>query len=287
MWWLIIVLIILCFCVGLKRGGRVGIVSMVRKPKSFDEWLNYHKRLGVDKFYIRLEDTPELHDRLQGDPAITLEIGSSEDMAHNGDKSYDSIYERQRDLIRRAIKWGKREGITWLAHIDCDELIECRGNIKEAIENEIGEQKGVYNIVLDNYEAQYEKINEIGESCFKYKKLLKCNNPNSGCVSYANGKSIGRISDELMENGPHRFGYSGMHGIEITGRQMRLLHFESCDFNQYVQKYMHLAQKETKTYPFKFYNDSLKVARSDACKNNQSECMKQFEEVYSQYKIAR
>ena len=35
----------------------------------------------------------------------------------------------------------------------------------------------------------------------QYQELIKC--ADGGCVSYANGKSIGRVSDKLKEYGPH------------------------------------------------------------------------------------
>jgi hypothetical protein len=258
---------------------------MIRKPKSLRQWLAYHKSIGINKFYIRLEDTPELQQLLQSDSSVSLEVGSSADVAMNGDKSYDSVYERQRDFIKKAIEWSKRDKIDWLIHIDCDELIECQAGkqvkIQDAIHAEIKDDSSIYNIVMENYEAQYDKINTSEDSCFNYKSLVKC--VDGGCVSYANGKSMGKISGRLVENGPHRFAFNGI-GRDITARGIRLLHFESCDFEQYMQKYLHLASKEAKNYPFEFYNESIKTAK-ESCTEKDEKCVTALMDTYTKYKV--
>ena len=38
-----------------------GIVSMIKKPKNIETWLEKNRAFGIKKFYIRLEETPELH----------------------------------------------------------------------------------------------------------------------------------------------------------------------------------------------------------------------------------
>jgi len=283
--------ILYMFVFGRKKAIRprkVAIVSMVRHPKSFDQWLTYHKSIGINKFYIRLEDTPELVDVLRKDPSITLETGQSTEIAKTQDKTYDSVYERQRDLIKKAIEMSKKDDIDWLIHIDCDELIECQKKIpneivtiQDAIFDEIKNDANVFNIIMENYEAQYDKINTTSDSCFEYKTLVKC--ADGGCVSYANGKSIGKLSKWLQEHGPHRFAHFG-YGTEITAKNIRLLHFESCDFDQYMQKYLHLASKETKVYPFEFYNESIKTVK-DNCKQHDEQCVDALKATYTKYKI--
>ena len=38
----------------------IAICSLVRKPFNFDTWVNYHISIGVSKFLLSVEDTPEL-----------------------------------------------------------------------------------------------------------------------------------------------------------------------------------------------------------------------------------
>lgn len=285
--YVIIISIVMCILYNMykKRNKNkfcVGLACMMKAPKDIDYWLNYHIKKGVDYFYIRLEDTPELHEYFAKYPNVKLEIGSSRDPIKTP-KTYDTQVERQREYLTRAIEWSIDKGIDWLIHIDSDELVDCEGNIKGAIKEEVRKNRNIGTIIMDNYEAQYDKINKANDFCFVSKKFIKCSE--GGCASYANGKSIGKVSRHLHELGVHRFGTSN-NSKEIISSLLRVLHFESCDFKQYVNKFLRLASTESMEYPFKFYNDSLSVARSDACKVNDQDCMKKFEEVYTKYKIA-
>jgi hypothetical protein len=279
---------------------KVGLVCMMRKPKNIEKWLDHHKSLGVSHFYIRLEDTPELEELFSNDPSIYLQIGSSSDKVENGDTSYDSVIERQSIMIREAIEWSKQNHLDWLIGIDSDEWIECSNHfegkkqmtIQETIQKEIGNDSSIQNIIIENYEPLYPSIQESSDSCFEYSKLIKCKDGN--CISYANGKSIGKVSSELYEFGVHRFGFK--KGKEITSKYMRLIHFESCDLEQYIKKYLHLAsnQKQYIKYPFDFYNQSIQVAKSDICKNEMGknhlseinkDCIQAFKNIYKKYKV--
>ena len=62
----------------------VGIVSMMKSPKNVDVWLTKHRNLGIQHFYIRLEETPELVEYLSQQPDVTLQIGKSEGVNENG-----------------------------------------------------------------------------------------------------------------------------------------------------------------------------------------------------------
>ena len=40
---------------------RLGIASMTADPADLEQWLAYHRRVvGVEKFFLQIEDTPEL-----------------------------------------------------------------------------------------------------------------------------------------------------------------------------------------------------------------------------------
>jgi hypothetical protein len=134
---------------------------------------------------------------------------------------------------------------------------------------------------MKNYEVKYT---QIGNSCFDLDLgLINCKDQN--CVSYANGKSIGRVSDKLMEHGVHRFTIRNPeNGLELYSQKIRVLHFESCDFDSYVSKFLNLS-KENKQYPFKFYNESIALAKDPSCKNNEPKCRQKFKNLYIKYKV--
>lgn len=292
---IVIVIVILIVVVGLAVLGvtstppksKLIIVSMMKNPKNIDYWLDYHRKKGVTHFYIRLEDTPELEDYLSKQSDVYLTVGSSKD-ASTFSVEYDPQFARQRDLAKNAIGYALQNDIKWIAHIDSDELIECDGKfIQSTLEREIKDNPNTHNIIMDNYEAKYDKINNNSDSCFRYKKLINCRTE-KGCVSYVNGKSIARVSDKLQELGPHRFKIPNTDAkdYEITSKKLRVLHFESCDFDSYVKKFINLSKHKTKDYPFEFYNKSIELAKAPACNTNDlTTCKTEFEKLYEQYKM--
>ena len=38
---------------------------MMKSPKNIDTWLRKHRNLGIQHFYIRLEETPDLEEYLK------------------------------------------------------------------------------------------------------------------------------------------------------------------------------------------------------------------------------
>ena len=270
----------------------VAIVSTMKNPPNIHYWLDHHRNLGITHFIIRLEDTPDLIPFLASQPDVYLTIGSSKDNPSGYEKEYNSQVARQRNFVKEGIKFCIKKNIKWIAHIDSDELIDLipgYSKIQEILELEI--EKKVYNIIMDNYEVKYDKI---GNSCFGKNvvddsrdadKFINCK-LSGKCVSYANGKSIGRVSDKLREHGVHRFTIPNPEsGMELNSQMIRVLHFESCDFNNYISKFLHLS-KEDKTYPFQFYNESIALAKSDMCKSTANPlCRQKFEELYTKYKI--
>lgn len=46
------------------RRWRVGIVVLTRQPHCFDWWLRYHRTLGIERVYTRVEATPDLREKL-------------------------------------------------------------------------------------------------------------------------------------------------------------------------------------------------------------------------------
>lgn len=262
---------------------KVAIVSMMRKPKNIEYWLDYHIKKGVSKFYLRIEDTREILPALKTYPQVHLQEGSSKDaskITEGHESAGEAQMRRQRDWVTEAIKMANMDNIAWLIHIDSDELVDCNGDIASNISAEVASIN--HTLVMQNYEAKYDKIKGDNDSCFEYKELIKCDE--GKCTSYANGKGIGRVSDKLREFGVHRFRCEG-ESQELTLKNVRLLHFESCDFNQYVEKYLQLAKKESKQFPFQFYNESIKVARSEECKENNEKCLQKFKDVYRRFKV--
>jgi Glycosyl transferase family 2 len=226
---------------------KVGIVSMMKDPKNIETWLGHHRKMGISKFYIRLEDTPGLEKFLKSQSDVHLIIGNS-----TGINEYQEIQVRQTYMVDECLKIAKNDGIDWLIHIDSDELLE--GDISE-IQNL---PSNVHTIVLDNVEAKFESIPSSQDNCFDAKKFLDCKN--EACVSYVNGKGGGRTYQNVSSFGPHRF--RSVAPDSEKNVKMYVKHYESCDFEMYKQKYLHLAHSNKDlNIPFPYYRESIEAAK--------------------------
>jgi hypothetical protein len=246
---------------------KVAVVSMMRRPKDIDQWLEYHRAFGIVRFYIRLEDSEDLEEYLGNQNDITLDLGKS-----TGKDEYKEIQIRQCRMVDLALKKAEEDGIDWLIHIDCDELLD--GDIKEL--QKLSEK--VRTIIMNNKEAVYKDIPRENDLCFKAASFRDCASASSGCVSYVNGKAGGRVAEDVHCHGPHRF-RSDRVDAEEKLVNITILHFESCDFNTYKQKFKHVAKEPKSDIPFPYYNDSVAAARKDDDSA--------LENVFRKYRVAQ
>ena len=231
----------------------VGIVSMMKSPKNVDVWLTKHRNLGIQHFYIRLEETPELEEYLSQQPDVTLQIGKSE-----GLNEYDVQQERQNTWVNECLRTAETDGhgLNWLFHIDGDEIL--RGDLSEL--NSYPED--VRTIWIQNEEAKFTKVPGKEDSCFEASKMANCGE-DGGCVSYGNGKSCGRVTSDVQAHGPHRM-KSTLETSSLKNPNIVVEHYESCDFEIYKEKFKRLSvQDRNIDIPFSYYNESIEAAKKD------------------------
>jgi hypothetical protein len=240
---------------------KIGIISVMYKPKNLETWLDLHRSFGISHFYIRLEDTPELVEYLKLQPDVTLEIGTS-----NASNQYMSIMDRQLKMANDALKLCPNDGISWLIQIDCDEILE--GDINEILSL----ADNIDTFWMQNHEAVYENIPGDEDNCFTAKKYRDCGK--EYCASYINGKGGGRVCDTVESDGCHRF--KGKKD-QIKLNKIIVKHYESCDFNQYIKKYQRY-QKGVNfdDIPFEYYRESIKANGS----------IDKLKIIYKQYRVA-
>jgi hypothetical protein len=246
----------------------VGVVSMIKKPKNIDTWLNKHRNMGICHFYIRLEETPELEEYLEQQPDITLQKGKS-----SGVNEYGEIQTRQNKWVDEAFKIAKSDNTPtkWLIHIDSDEILQ--GDLKKVQEL----PDNVQTFWMQNKEAKFDKIPGEQDNCFSAKKFVNCGKKGSGCVSYVNGKSGGRVDSDVHSLGPHRM-HSSKESESIKLEDLEVEHYESCDFNTYKQKFKNLSIQDKKNdIPFSYYNESIEAAKE----NNDDK----LQEVFKKYRV--
>ena len=247
---------------------KIAIVSMMKKPKNIEMWLEKHRVLGIVRFYIRLEETPEIEELLNEQPDVVLTIGQSA-----GTDEYTDIQTRQNKMMDLALKTAKSDGIDWLIHIDSDEILE--GDLDEI--RKLPENARTF--WMQNEEAKYSDIPRASDSCFNAAKFTNCAENPKECVSYGNGKGGGRVAEDVAADGPHRFKSNkpGAEQPKLTG--MIVQHYESCDFDTYKRKFQSLAKQDTpQNIPFTYYNDAIEAAKVPGDEA--------LERVFRQYRVA-
>jgi hypothetical protein len=236
----------------------IGIVSCIKNPKNIETWLKLHRDFGISRFYIRLEDTPELVDFFKSQPDVHLVVADSKSA-----DEYADLMTRQSQMVDASLNLAKKDGIDWLVHIDCDEVLDGDHTEIRNLPNDVG------TFWMQNYEAMYDKIPKTADNCFKAKKFKNC--ATDVCASYANGKGGGKVGVS-QSHGPHRF-KSNQREVQLTSVTVK--HFESCDFDQYIAKYKRLAKSDVSNIPFRYYKESIQ-AGGDVDK---------LEKVYEKYRV--
>lgn len=233
---------------------RIAIATMVRNPVDLPLWLKYHRELGITKFYIRVEDTPSAVEYLKDIQDVVLEVGKSDKTGNN----YSSVIPRQVKYVNSVLNQAlKTNDIDWLYHIDSDELLD--GNIY--VVDKI--PKNIMTLKLENAEAIYD---EKQESCFSAVNFLKCSQ-GAPCKSYVNGKSAGRVVSGVVLAGCHDFAYKGVventnYTYKVPFDVLKVLHFESCSFGGWVEKFYHMSKNDKGDMPFQYYKESIETSKN-------------------------
>jgi len=244
----------------------IGVISMIKDPKNIETWLKHHRNLGIRRFYIRLEDTPNLESYLNSQPDIHLKIGKSA-----GVNEYDEIQTRQHAWVNEALKTAINDGIKWIVHIDADELLS--GQMSEILTL----PQSVRTFWMQNKEAKFSKVPGKNDNCFAASRVVNCGKSNNSCVAYQNGKAGGRVATDVEAHGPHRF-KSNRENKPTKLRKVFVLHYESCDFDIFKNKFKNLAVQDKKVdIPFPYYNESIAAAK----KNDD----KKLYEIYQKYRV--
>jgi len=229
----------------------IAICTMLRKPFNFETWLDYHLSLDVDYIFLRVEETPELSNLLNKyNDKVIVEYDNNVNKRDN----YWSQMDRQKKFVNGVISKCKELSVNWLLHIDSDELIWCSKPIREIVSSV---NKDVDNISIKNYEAVYPS-DSLSNPFLETNTFIQ-----KGLLAYANGKSIGRISNKLYSNGPHLF--TGKN-FNIGQNLLAILHFESPTFESWYKKFLEeksdISKEMLDKIPFKFYKESISVIRS-------------------------
>ena len=269
-----------------KKNIKVGIVSMVTKQPDFEFWLKYHlEHLKLDLIILRVEDSPEYKPLLDkyGDRVIATYHNKNDiDLKHN----YLTIMDRQKEHVNNGLHKAKELGIDYMFHSDADELIYVeKDNFNThpsiLLRFYLESVPEVYSCIhLKNFEAVFPNNKD---KCFNTNKFIDCKKGN--CLSYANGKSVGRIKHNIKFKGPHYF--TGKV-YNISDYNIAILHFDSCTYKQWENKFELLKdtnEEKMKKIPFNFYKNSIKKLQKCGGNKKNIKCKNELNKFYQEQKI--
>jgi hypothetical protein len=232
-----------------KPKSNVGLITFMRKPIDLKIWLDHHRNLGVAKFFIRVEDTPELEPYLKNQKDVWLEMSESDKTGNN----YQTLFDRQVVFIDKILDIAKSHNIDFVFNVDVDELLHGSLNFLDDLD------ENNKCLIIENVEAVYS---ENEESCFSTNKFLRCAKTDK-CRAYANGKSGARVTEGVSAGGVHGFlynkKYQGPNIYQVPYETLKILHFDSCSIGSWFEKFYHLSKNKKDNIPFPYYKDSIKA----------------------------
>lgn len=220
---------------------RLAIVSMTKRPVDILGWLEHHRRLGVERFYLRIEDTPELSKTLEGYAWSSI---VDRTFATNTQRDYIKQTARQNAHVAESIPKAESARITHILHIDDDELLYCAGGM-DALKAELASHSDPHtcDFHLANLEALATSPSEPAHAIFRRGGTRAFRHDRMNYCAYMNGKSFGRVAaPRLRSHGPHGFYCDGANDRHaVPPWRGCILHFESATFSLWQSKFGDLA----------------------------------------------
>jgi len=216
----------------------IGIVCMTKKPLEMHVWLEYHRRyVGVRRFFIKAEDTPELAPLFASPPWNRLVVPTFDDGTQ---RDYFAQMDRQSAHIAATVPRARAAGLTHLLHIDDDELLYCSHGAAAFYKLLAAAPADRPDCHLSNIEALMPS--DACSSPFRDANTFR--HFPTQYVSYTNGKSLARLDEQTVRaHGPHHFRTEAAAGganspvtFSIPPDFGVVLHYESATFAKWSQK---------------------------------------------------
>ena len=237
---------------------------MTKKPLAFATWLAYHReRCGIARFYIRVEDTPELSTLLATPPWDEC----VEAIYSHGQRDYFQQMDRQDAHISSILQDARANGIEYLLHIDDDELLYCPSGLNTLYAAFVRAPPDAADLHVCNLEALLPRAEVIDP----FREAVAFRHRSHDFCAYGNGKSFGKLSAaDLRPAGPHHFARgwnsagsktAGTH--DLPPSTAVVLHYESGNIDAWRRKYSDLATRHAGSEhvshraPSSFYAESM------------------------------
>jgi hypothetical protein len=201
--------------------------TILRPGPSFLIWLDYHLQRNTDLVIVFMDDPterPNIERVIQGRPVVLLE--GSKIVPEMSPES--RLILRQDDNNNAALAYTLARNLTWLMHIDIDELLYEDGD------QTWRDVEGVDEFTFVNHESV--PLRHQSDNVFAECHLFKVNSRTLPFMAYANGKSAVRVSPTVQGLGPHEFW--GFEGERKTVLDPMILHYANPSFESWVAKYI-------------------------------------------------
>jgi hypothetical protein len=241
-----------------NKNVKFGISTTVKNPHQLNDWIKYHLKIGFNKLYIVFDDENETF--IYNDPRVKIFKNNAQwKFEISNLPNMDQFINDTKEVMSRQItnftnvrNYAKEDDVSWLLHIDGDELFY--PNDKSL--NNIFNLNNIDSITFQNYEMIPKRDNY--ENCFISGIDFKINPVIFN--AYSNGKSAVRVNSTAIIAGVHGF-YGGNNYASPHGK---ILHYPSCNFDEYISKYKILGKFEDKWWnsvkiPFKFHTESRDI----------------------------
>jgi hypothetical protein len=207
------------------RAESMAICTTVLNPgPNFAVWLDYHLRRAelVIVFMDDAQQRPLFEAITEGKPVLLLD-----GTADNADRTPSGVMSRQNANTQIAIDYALSRGISWLLHIDDDEIFYDIGDSSWRTLANAG------HVTFINHEALPLK-HGITDNYFTDCTLFKVNG-RMEFSAYRNGKSAVRVTPGVVPCGVHSF--ASHEGERHYVRFPTILHYPNPTFEAWVAKF--------------------------------------------------
>ena len=215
----------------------IGIVCMTKQPLDLRGWLEYHHSacVGVQRFFLRIEDTPELKPLLAEAPwasVVDATFVSTSGSTASG-RDYVKQMQRQNDHTNAAIAKcckGRGSTLTHLLHIDDDELLYCHRGPATLRRVLAAAPTSACDVHVRNVEAAPPRPDCGGDEDAPFGSIRLFRHDPKRFGAYNNGKSFGRLAaPRLRASGPRLLHFDGAgERHTLPPWAAVILHFEAC-----------------------------------------------------------
>lgn len=251
---------------------KLGIATTVKNSHQLNDWIKYHLKIGFYKLYIVFDDENEYFiNNYENNNNVKIFMNNTnwKNELTQLPNMEQYIHEKKEVMSRQILNftnvrnYAKKDGVEWLLHIDGDELFYPESsNINTIFNNE-------YDVItFQNLEMIPKRDNY--NNCFKDGINFKIN---PGIFNaYSNGKSAVKVNSDAIVAGVHDF-WGGIKTFSSVGK---ILHYPSCNFDEYINKYKILGKFDDKWWnsvqiPFKFHTESRDLITECAAKEANGE----------------